>query len=163
MTSIKTSITSDQFTNLFDKRYIKSLNEIRKTGSYSGFGISVSNIELSLRENSYLLHDKCYKIDGNLLIYIPLPSGPIDSSNPYLMNKYILFTEKFVSSVMMDGEKSIVINISGNKINHTKSDIEEIKNIIFKFINSKELTTEFMQVELIMDQNQTNFTVIGEN
>ena len=62
---------------------------------------------------------------------------------------------------MMDGKESIVLDISGNKIYPTDNDIEEIKDIIFKFINSGELTTEFMEVELIMNRNQTNFTILG--
>ena len=62
---------------------------------------------------------------------------------------------------MMDGKESIVVDISGNKIYPTDNDIEEIKDIIFKFINSGELTTEFMDVELIMNRNQTNFTILG--
>ena len=62
---------------------------------------------------------------------------------------------------MMDGKESIVVDISGNKIYPTDNDIEEIKDIIFKFINSGELTTEFMEVELIMNRNQTNFTILG--
>lgn len=62
---------------------------------------------------------------------------------------------------MMDGKESIVVDISGNKIYPTNNDIEEIKDIIFKFINSGELTTEFMEVELIMNRNQTNFTILG--
>jgi len=78
-----------------------------------------------------------------------------------LLNKYILFTEKFVAEVMMDGKESIVVDISGNKIYPTDNDIDEIKDIIFKFINSGELITEFMGVELIMNRNQTNFTILG--
>nr|WP_314229653.1 hypothetical protein [uncultured Kingella sp.] len=78
-----------------------------------------------------------------------------------MLNKYILFTEKFVAKVMMDGKESIVVDISGNKIYPTDNDIDEIKDIIFKFINSGELTTEFMEVELIMNRNQTNFTILG--
>ena len=62
---------------------------------------------------------------------------------------------------MMDSKESIVVDISGNKIYPTDNDIEEIKDIIFKFINSGELTTEFMEVELIMNRNQTNFTILG--
>ena len=62
---------------------------------------------------------------------------------------------------MMDRKESIVVDISGNKIYPTDNDIEEIKDIIFKFINSGELTTEFMEVELIMNRNQTNFTILG--
>ena len=62
---------------------------------------------------------------------------------------------------MMDGKESIVVDIYGNKIYPTDNDIEEIKDIIFKFINSGELITEFMGVELIMNRNQTNFTILG--
>ena len=62
---------------------------------------------------------------------------------------------------MMDSKESIVVDISGNKIYPTDNDIDEIKDIIFKFINSGELTTEFMEVELIMNRNQTNFTILG--
>ena len=62
---------------------------------------------------------------------------------------------------MMDSKESIVVDISGNKIYPTDNDIEEIKDIIFKFINSGELITEFMGVELIMNRNQTNFTILG--
>lgn len=53
------------------------------------------------------------------------------------------------------------MDISGNKIYPTDNDIDEIKDIIFKFINSGELITEFMGVELIMNRNQTNFTILG--
>ena len=62
---------------------------------------------------------------------------------------------------MMDSKESIVLDISGNKIYPTDNDIDEIKDIIFKFINSGELITEFMGVELIMNRNQTNFTILG--
>lgn len=61
----------------------------------------------------------------------------------------------------MDGKESIVVDISGNKIYPTDNDTDEIKDIIFKFINSGELITEFMGVELIMNRNQTNFTILG--
>ena len=61
----------------------------------------------------------------------------------------------------MDGKESIVVDISGNKIYPTDNDIDEIKDIIFEFINSGELITEFMGVELIMNRNQTNFTILG--
>jgi len=170
MNSIKTHIDSKQFTDLFDQRYIKSLDEIRKSGSYPRYTINISNIEYLLRgddeddpygNREYYRLNSCYKIDNNLLILIPLPSGPFDSDDPYLLNKYILFTEKFVAKVMMDGKESIVVDISGNKIYPTDNDIDEIKDIIFKFINSGELTTEFMGVELIMNRNQTNFTILG--
>ena len=170
MNSIKAHIDSKQFTDLFDQRYIKSLDEIRKNGAYPRYTINISNIEHLLRDNEdnlpygkreYYCLNSCYKIDDNLLILIPLPSGPIDSDDPYLLNKYILFTKKFVAKVMMDGKESIVVDISGNKIYPTDNDIEEIKDIIFKFINSGELTTEFMEVELIMNRNQTNFTILG--
>ena len=171
MNSIKTQIDSKQFTDLFDQRYIKSLDEIRKSGAYPRYTINISNIEYLLRDDDdeddpygnrecYRLNS-CYKIDNNLLILIPLPFGPFDSDDPYLLNKYILFTEKFVAKVMMDGKESIVVDISGNKIYPTDNDIGEIKDIIFKFINSGELTTEFMDVELIMNRNQTNFTILG--
>ena len=53
------------------------------------------------------------------------------------------------------------MDISGNKIYPTDNDIDEIKDIIFKLINSGELITEFMGVELIMNRNQTNFTILG--
>ena len=170
MNSIKAHIDSKQFTDLFDQRYIKSLDEIRKSGAYPRYTINISNIEYLLRDddeddlygNRECYHlNSCYKIDNNLLILIPLPSGPLDSDDPYLLNKYILFTEKFVAKVMMDGKESIVVDIYGNKIYPTDNDIEEIKDIIFKFINSGELTTEFMEVELIMNRNQTNFTILG--
>ncbi|WP_325313392.1 hypothetical protein [Kingella oralis] len=170
MNSIKAHIDSKQFTDLFDQRYIKSLDGIRKSGAYPRYTINISNIEYLLRDDDeddpygnrecYRLNS-CYKIDNNLLILIPLPSGPLDSDDPYLLNKYILFTEKFVAEVMMDGKESIVVDISGNKIYPTDNDIDEIKDIIFKFINSGELITEFMGVELIMNRNQTNFTILG--
>ena len=139
MNSIKTHIDSKQFTDLFDQRYIKSLDEIRKSGAYPRYTINISNIEYLLRDDDeddpygnrecYRLNS-CYKIDNNLLILIPLPSGPLDSDDPYLLNKYILFTEKFVAKVMMDGKESIVVDIYWNKIYPTDNDIEEIKDII---------------------------------
>ena len=92
MNSIKTHIDSKQFTDLFDQRCIKSLDEIRKSGAYPRYTINISNIEYLLRDDDeddpygnrecYRLNS-CYKIDNNLLILIPLPFGPLDSDDPY--------------------------------------------------------------------------------
>lgn len=48
-----------------------------------------------------------------------------------------------------------------NKIHPADADIEKIKDIVFEFINSKELTTGYIQFELVMDRNQTSFTILG--
>ena len=48
MNSIKTHIDSKQFTDLFDQRYIKSLDEIRKSGAYPRYTINILFLQKSL-------------------------------------------------------------------------------------------------------------------
>ena len=161
MNSIKTHIDSKQFTDLFNQRYVKSLNEIRKSNPFSKMIINISNIKDLLDNNEDGYVNDCYQIDNNFLIWKPFPPGPIDSYDPYYLNKYLLFTERFIARVMMDGKESIVVDVSGNKIHPADADIEKIKDIVFEFINSKELTTGYIQFELVMDRNQTSFTILG--
>jgi len=67
MNSIKTHIDSKQFTDLFNQRYVKSLNEIRKSNPFSKMIINISNIKDLLDNNEDGYVNDCYQIDNNFL------------------------------------------------------------------------------------------------